>query len=80
MPERLAYDEAMQFSSIRLKMPVPELKQGKVEMVSIPTSRGILERPWGIEGGFAVVYKFRRNNGTVCSRSMMWMPLRTPKM
>jgi serine/threonine protein kinase len=75
MPERLAYDEAMQFSSIRLKMPVPELKQGKVEMVSIPTSRGILERPWGIEGGFAVVYKFRRSNGTVCALRCFRVPM-----
>ena len=36
MPERLAYDEAMQFSRIRLKVQDPELKQGQVEIVTIP--------------------------------------------
>ncbi|QBD80580.1 hypothetical protein EPA93_33260 [Ktedonosporobacter rubrisoli] len=64
MPERLAYDEAMLFSTIRLKIPDPELKQGKVEVVTAYTSRGVVERPWGIEGGFAVVYKFRTLSGS----------------
>lgn len=63
MPERLAYDEAMLFSSTRLKMPDPELKQGKVALLTAHTSLGPVERPWGIEGGFAVVYKFRTRSG-----------------
>ncbi len=75
MPERLAYDEAMQFSTIRLKIQDPELKQGKVEMVSIKTAQGEIERPWGIEGGFAVVYKFRRKSGTVCALRCFRVPM-----
>jgi hypothetical protein len=65
MPERLAYDEAMQFSRIRLKVQDPELKQGQVEIVTIRTAAGPVQRPWGIEGGFAVVYKFRTKSGGV---------------
>lgn len=75
MPERLAYDEAMQFSTIRLKVQNPELKQGKVEMVTIPTSMGTIERPWGIEGGFAVVYKFRRKSGSFCALRCFRVPM-----
>ncbi|HEU5229621.1 MAG TPA: hypothetical protein VFU49_17520 [Ktedonobacteraceae bacterium] len=63
MPERLAYDEAMLFSPVRLKVQDPELKQGKVEMVSVQTAINSVNRPWGIEGGFAVVYKFRTRSG-----------------
>ncbi|HEV2662056.1 MAG TPA: RIO1 family regulatory kinase/ATPase, partial [Ktedonobacteraceae bacterium] len=75
MPERLAYDEAMQLSAIRLKLPDLELKRGKVEMVSIPTAHGPIERPWGIEGGFAVVYKFRRQNGSICALRCFRVPM-----
>src|SRR2546430_8652761 len=63
MPERLPYDEAMLFASARLKIPDPELKQGQVEKVTIQTKAGNVVRPWGIEGGFAVVYKFRTKSG-----------------
>ncbi len=63
MPERLPYDEAMLFSSIRLKVQDPEIKQGKVETVKVQTQVGVVERPWGVEGGFAVVYKFRTRSG-----------------
>src|SRR5947209_8845810 len=63
MPERLPYDEAMLFASARLKIPDPELKQGQVEKVTIQTKAGTVVRPWGIEGGFAVVYKFRTRSG-----------------
>jgi serine/threonine protein kinase len=65
MPERLPYDEAMLFSQVRLKIQDPELKQGKVEMMTIHTQRGDIERPWGVEGGFAVVYKFRTRSGNL---------------
>ncbi|HJT54878.1 MAG TPA: hypothetical protein VJ761_00175 [Ktedonobacteraceae bacterium] len=75
MPERLAYDEAMQFSTLRLKVQNPELKQGKVELVTIPTSMGTIERPWGIEGGFAVVYKFRRKSGSLCALRCFRVPM-----
>jgi Serine/threonine protein kinase len=63
MPERLAYDEAMLFASARLRIADAELKNGKVEIVSTQTALGPIERPWGIEGGFAVVYKFRTASG-----------------
>ena len=63
MPERVPYDEAMLFASTRLKIPDPELKQGQVEKVTIHTKAGPVVRPWGIEGGFAVVYKFRTRSG-----------------
>src|SRR5579863_2711256 len=75
MPERLAYDEAMFFSAVRLKMQDPELKQGKVETVTIKTARGEIERPWGIEGGFAVVYKFRTKSGKVCALRCFRVPM-----
>jgi hypothetical protein len=63
MPGRLAFDEAMQFPRSRLLVPDPELREGQVEMVGIKTRRGLIRRPWGLEGGFAVVYKFRTRSG-----------------
>ena len=51
MPERLPYDEAMLFSAARIKIQDPEIKQGKVETVTITTAKGKMQRPWGIEGG-----------------------------
>src|SRR5260370_9779892 len=53
----------MLFSSARLKVQDPEIKQGKVETIKIQTKLGVVERPWGVEGGFAVVYKFRTRSG-----------------
>ncbi|QBD80786.1 hypothetical protein EPA93_34395 [Ktedonosporobacter rubrisoli] len=64
MAGRLSYDDAMRFAAIRLKIQDPELKQGKVETSKAQTALGTLERPWGIEGGFAVVYKFRTRSGS----------------
>src|SRR5581483_5390297 len=75
MPERLAYDEAMLFSAIRLKMPDLELKQGKVETITTQTSIGPVERPWGIEGGFAVVYKFRTRSGKLRALRCFRVPI-----
>ena len=63
MPERLPYDEAMLFAAARLKIADTELKQGQVEKVTVQTKVGPVVRPWGIEGGFAVVYKFRTKSG-----------------
>ncbi len=63
MPDRLSYDEAMLFSSVRLKIQDPELKQGKVEKMTTRTNMGKIERPWGAQGGFAIVYKFRTRSG-----------------
>ena len=63
MPDRLSYDEAMQYSHKCLKIQDPDLRQGSVETYSIKTSVGEIKKPWGIEGGFAVVYKFRTHSG-----------------
>jgi serine/threonine protein kinase len=63
MPDRLSYDEAMLYARYCLKIAEPELKQGTVETYTTPTSAGDLKKPWGREGGFAVVYKFRTLSG-----------------
>jgi serine/threonine protein kinase len=63
MPERLAYDNAMRFAQACLQITDPELSQGEVETITISTKMGKIVQPWGIEGGFAVVYKFRTRSG-----------------
>lgn len=63
MPDRLSYDEAILSSQHCLKIQDPDLKQGKVETHVITTAAGNYEKPWGQEGGFAVVYKFRTQSG-----------------
>ncbi len=63
MPDRLSYDEAMLYSQHCLKIQDPDLKQGNVETYAIKTTVGEIKKPWGIEGGFAVVYKFRTQSG-----------------
>lgn len=67
VPTRIDYDEAISpaFLKYRLKVADPELKEGQVEMVRHQTSAGMLESPWGMEGGFAIVYKFRRRSGAL---------------
>jgi len=75
MPERLLYDEAMLFSSIRLKIPDPDIKEGKVEMVKVQSQVGTIERPWGVEGGFAVVYKFRTASGRLRALRCFRVPM-----
>src|SRR5947209_4586548 len=44
-----------------------DLIGGSVEMVTFPTAQGPLEQPWKREGGFAVVFKFRRKSGRLCA-------------
>ena len=63
MPDRLSYDEAMLYSQHCLKIQDLDLKQGNVETYAIKTTIGEMKKPWGIEGGFAVVYKFRTQSG-----------------
>ncbi|HEY0755603.1 MAG TPA: hypothetical protein VGD98_16715 [Ktedonobacteraceae bacterium] len=63
MPDRLSYDEAMQYARHCLKIQEPEIKQGSVETYTIKTTVGEIKKPWGREGGFAVVYKFRTLSG-----------------
>src|SRR5437588_11088232 len=63
MPDRAAYDEAMLLSQARLKVQDQDLKQGSVETITLQTVAGSMKRPWGIQGGFAVVYKFSKQSG-----------------
>ncbi len=63
MPDRLSYDEAMLYASRNLKIQDPDLKQGAVETYEIKTPAGSIKKPWGMEGGFAVVYKYRSQGG-----------------
>jgi hypothetical protein len=62
MPERSALDESMRLARARLRVQDDDLKQGEVEMVVGHTAAGPLPSPWGIQGGFAVVYKFRTHS------------------
>ena len=75
MPERLSYDEAMLLSAARLKIQDPELKQGYVEKITLRTQVGEVERPWGVEGGFAVVYKFRTKSGALKALRCFRVPM-----
>jgi hypothetical protein len=75
MPERTNCDEAIQFSRTRLRIPEPDLKDGQVEMFQIPTANRIIQRPWGIEGGFAVVYKFRTASGKLRALRCFRVPM-----
>lgn len=63
MPERTTYDEAMLLSQARLKVQDQDLKQGQVETITLQTNVGSMKRPWGIQGGFAVVYKYSTQSG-----------------
>jgi hypothetical protein len=58
-----AYNEAVQLPSVRLKVTDPDLKQGKVEMIKMPSSVGNYKLPWANRGSFAIVYKFRTHSG-----------------
>ena len=63
MPDRLSYDEAILYSQHCLKIQDTDLKQGAVETYTTKTAVGEVKKPWGQEGGFAVVYKFRSQSG-----------------
>src|ERR1700692_201961 len=72
MPERLACDEAMNLAKARLKVQDPDLKNGRVEK----TKAGLVEVPWGLQGGFAVVYKFRTQSGKVRALRCYLVPMK----
>ncbi|HTK09535.1 MAG TPA: AarF/UbiB family protein [Ktedonobacteraceae bacterium] len=72
MPERLACDEAMRFAESRLRVQNADLKNGQVEM----TMAGQILRPWGLQGGFAVVYKFRTQSGKMRALRCYLMPMK----
>lgn len=63
MPSRIAYDEAIMLAKATLRVSNPELKEGEVATTSQHTQVGVKPMPWGIEGGFAVVYKFYTKSG-----------------
>ncbi len=65
MPERSAYDEAILLPQVRFRVQDEELTQGQVEKFQVRMAIGSIERPWGVEGGFAVVYKYRTRSGTI---------------
>src|SRR5262245_12441548 len=67
MPDRTTLDEAMLLSKARLRVLDPDVKQGQVEKMTLYTAIAPIERPWGLQGGFAVVYKFRRQSGSLCA-------------
>jgi serine/threonine protein kinase len=61
MPARLEYDQAILFAETRLKVSRSDLREGQVETVKM----GADTFPWGNQGGFAVVYKFRTKSGSM---------------
>jgi len=63
VPDRLTYDEAMRAATFRLQVQDKDLKDGTVEMMTIRAKVGSYARPWGLQGGFAIVYKFRTKSG-----------------
>ncbi len=60
---RDSYNEAIRLASVRLKIPDPDLKQGAVEMIKMPSNTANYQMPWANGGGFAIVYKFRTQRG-----------------
>ena len=52
------------------------MKQGQVEKVTVQTKAGPIVRPWGIEGGFAVVYKFRTKSGQLRALRCFRVPMK----
>lgn len=63
IPTRIELDQAIRSAAARLRVVNEDLRQGSVEMVRYQTRAGPMEEPWGMEGGFAVVYKFRMRSG-----------------
>lgn len=57
------FDEAIVIPKLRIKAQDPEIKNGRVEVTVTQTKAGPLEQPYHMQGGFAVVYKFKKANG-----------------
>src|SRR5438045_944228 len=72
MPDRLACDEAMNLSKVRLRVQDLDLKNGEVEK----TVAGLVPVPWGLQGGFAVVYKFRTQSGKARALRCYLIPMK----
>lgn len=63
--DQKSFDEAILLPQARLRVSDPEILYGTVEMVPVVTDVWRYERPWGVSGGFATVYKFRTQTGMV---------------
>lgn len=72
MPARLDYDNAILFAETRLKVASADLRAGQVEIVKMAGSTF----PWGNQGGFAVVYKFRSKSGKVRALRCFMAPMK----
>jgi serine/threonine protein kinase len=72
MPDRSACDEAMRFAKSRLKVQDHDLLNGEVETITA----GLLSIPWGLQGGFAVVYKFRTQSGKMRALRCYLVPMK----
>ena len=79
IPSRVEFDEAMlpQISRLRLKVSDPEIKEGEVELVHHTTNHGVISGPWGMEGGFAIVYKFKTKSGKLRALRCFKKPMPT---
>jgi RIO1 family len=58
-----AYDEAIRLSQQRLRISDPNIRQGAPDMVTIKAGPHTYQRPWGQNGGYAVVYRYRTQCG-----------------
>lgn len=68
---RLQFDEAIYFAKARLCVKDDDLRQGRVETVRT----GKLNGPYGMEGGFAIVYKFRTRTGMLRALRVFKKPM-----
>jgi hypothetical protein len=60
---REAYNDAISNPLKYLNLSDMNIRYGHVEKIEVKTRAGAYEVPWGVEGSFAVVYKFRTQSG-----------------
>jgi serine/threonine protein kinase len=63
MVSQQSYDEAIRLPRQRLLIPDADIVEGAVEMVTINAGTYTYQRPWGQNGGYAVVYRYRTQSG-----------------
>jgi hypothetical protein len=61
IPTRAQYDDAIRQAAHFLKVTDLDLRNGSVMQVEF--AAGAVSRPWAMEGGFAIVYRFRTESG-----------------
>ena len=74
MPTRLEYDHSLESPDRWLRVSDPELLGGYVQRVPRKTSVGTTTVPWAVEGGSAVVYRFRCQSGRTCALRCFTQP------